>query len=147
MSVEQNTSPSSFVDSNIWIYALTRNRSGEDEAKIDRAREIVSFARHALSAQVVAEVCTNLLRKAIASEAEVTELIDDFYREHIVLPIDQPIFRSSSDLRVRYSLSFWDSLIVAAALESGAQILYTEDMQHGLVVDGQLHILNPFLQE
>lgn len=147
MSVEQNTNPISFVDSNIWIYALTQEQSSESSAKINRAREVVHSANHALSAQVVAEVCANLLRKAITTEAEVTELIDDFYREHTVLPIDQLIFRSSCHLRARYALSFWDSLIVAAALESGAAVLYTEDMQHGLLVDDRLRVVNPFFQE
>lgn len=147
MSVEPIINPTSFVDSNIWIYALTHDHSEEDGAKIGRALEIVRSTHHALSAQVVAEVCTNLLRKSITTEAEVAELIDDFYREHRVLPIDHPIFRLSCDLRTRYSLSFWDSLIVAAAIESGAAILYSEDMQHGLLVDDRLRIVNPFFQE
>ncbi len=51
---------------------------------------------------------------------------------------------NSSRLRSRYNFSFWDSLIVACALAGGASILYSEDMQDGLVVDGQLEILNPF---
>ncbi len=61
--------------------------------------------------------------------------------------IDQQTLLSASDLRTRYAISFWDSPIVAAALQSGAQILYTEDMQHGLVVDERLRIANPFHQE
>ena len=147
MSDEQSTRPDSFVDSNIWIYSLTRNQTGENDARVKRARDLIVSARHAMSAQVVAEVCANLLRKAIATEPEVAEFIDDFYREHTVLPIDQPTFRESCSLRIRYSLSFWDSLIVASALQSGAQILYSEDMQHGLVVDGRLRIVNPFRQD
>jgi predicted nucleic acid-binding protein len=126
---------------------LTRNKTSEDNAKIELARELILAARHSMSAQVVAEVCTNLLRKGLATEPELAELVDDFYKEHAVFPIDQPIFRMDSSLRMSYSLSFWDSLIVASALQSDAQILYTEDMQHGLIVDGRMRIVNPFLQE
>ena len=147
MSDEQSTNLSGFVDSNIWIYALTHSQTGAEDIKGRRAQELILSARHSMSAQVVAEVCANLLRKSIATESEVVELIDDFYQEHTVLPVNQHIFRESCSLRTRYSFSFWDSLIVAAALQSGAQILYTEDMQHGLVVDERLRIVNPFHQE
>ncbi len=50
----------------------------------------------------------------------------------------------ASELREKYSLSFWDSLIVASALWAECSILYTEDMQHGLKVEEKLTVLNPF---
>ena len=42
-------------------------------------------------------------------------------------------------------MAYWDSIIVASALENRCSILYTEDMQHGQVVDQRLTIVNPFL--
>ena len=51
----------------------------------------------------------------------------------------------ASQLRQRYSLSFWDSTIVATALNAGVPVLYSEDMQHGLTIEGRLQIRNPFL--
>jgi predicted nucleic acid-binding protein len=53
--------------------------------------------------------------------------------------------RKAIDLAKRYSLSHWDSLIVAAALMADCRTLYSEDMQHGLVFDKQLAVVNPFL--
>jgi predicted nucleic acid-binding protein len=50
----------------------------------------------------------------------------------------------ASHLREQYSFSYWDSLIVAAALQAKATTLYTEDMQAGLVIDQRLTIINPF---
>jgi len=47
-------------------------------------------------------------------------------------------------LRDKYKLSFWDSIIVASALQGGAVRLYSEDMQNGLVVENKLTIINPF---
>jgi predicted nucleic acid-binding protein len=52
--------------------------------------------------------------------------------------------RSSFDLMMKHGYSIWDSLIVAAALQSRAKILYSEDLHHGQVIDGRLTIINPF---
>ena len=51
---------------------------------------------------------------------------------------------SASELREAYCLSYWDSLIVTTALESGAAILYSEDLQDGLWINARLQIINPF---
>jgi predicted nucleic acid-binding protein len=50
----------------------------------------------------------------------------------------------ASRLRSQQAFSYWDSLIVSAALEAGCTLLYSEDMQHGQLVEGQLRIINPF---
>jgi predicted nucleic acid-binding protein len=49
------------------------------------------------------------------------------------------------DLPTVLHFSFWDSLIVAAALESHGTTLYSEDLQHGQVINGRLTLINPFL--
>lgn len=51
--------------------------------------------------------------------------------------------RLAWQVKSRYQLSYWDSLIVASALQSGCAILYTEDLSHGLVIDNSLRITNP----
>lgn len=51
---------------------------------------------------------------------------------------------SASDLRTQYSLSFWDNLIIASALEAEVSTLYSEDMQDGLIISEQIEIVNPF---
>ncbi|WP_249028064.1 hypothetical protein [Methylovulum psychrotolerans] len=53
--------------------------------------------------------------------------------------------RKAIGLTRRHQLSHWDSLIVAAALLAGCEILYSQDMQHGQVFDGQLKVVNPFV--
>lgn len=144
MSDAPITNEIAFVDSNIWIYLLV---SGQDEDKHRSALALIQGKRFSVSTQVIGEVCVGLLRKGAMAESEVRDSISSFYRNHTVATIRQETLLSASDLRGRYALSFWDSLIVAAALQSGAAILYTEDMQHGLVVDDRLRIVNPFLQE
>lgn len=58
--------------------------------------------------------------------------------------MNKVLLLSASQLRHEYSLSYWDSLIVAAALASEVRVLYSEDMQHGLLIHETLKIVNPF---
>ncbi|MEZ4708530.1 MAG: PIN domain-containing protein [Caldilineaceae bacterium] len=97
-----------------------------------------------ISSQVINEVSVNLLRKAHFAEEQVQQLIESFFAKYPVIEADKAIFLAASNLRQRYSFSYWDSLIVASALQAGVEVLYSEDMQHGLKVNGQLEIVNPF---
>lgn len=135
--------PRLFVDTNIWLYAFI---SGQDTFKSHVANELLKKAPESLvvSTQVVNEVCVNMLRKANADEGVIHRLLLSFYRHYEVVGLDEATLLSASELRRRYSLSFWDSLIVAAALRSGVAFLYSEDMQHHLVVDDTLTVINPF---
>jgi len=78
------------------------------------------------------------------TEDALRQLIDAFYTKYDVSDLQRSTFLTASDLRDRYSLSYWDSVIVASALETGAEILYTEDIHHGLLINNQLQIVNPF---
>lgn len=130
-----------FVDSNIWLYAMV---SGDDPAKTQLARAVVQRACH-LSTQVVNEICVNLLRKAGRSEDEIAELLRCLHRQHAVSVVDEEVMLRAVDLRRGYSLSYWDRLIVSAALLSGATRLLTEDLQDGLWIEGQLQVINPLI--
>jgi predicted nucleic acid-binding protein len=131
-----------FLDSNVWLYAFIR---GQDPKKTLQAKALIaSSASICLSTQVVNEVCVNLLRKQNASEIEIRDFINDFYTLYRVIELQQVQMVYASQLRERYSLSYWDSVIVAAAGASSATVLYSEDMQDGLVLDNQVTIVNPF---
>jgi predicted nucleic acid-binding protein len=62
-----------------------------------------------------------------------------------VVPLTEAIHEDGLRLAKRYSLSICDALIVAAALDSGCDVLWSEDMEHDLLVDGRLRIRNPFV--
>ena len=130
-----------FVDSNVWLYAVIE--SPESAAKSATARSLVT-ERRIVSTQVINEVCVNLLRKARRSEAEIRQAVTAFYSQHRVVPIDETTMVAASELREAYSLSYWDSLIVASALEAGATVLYSEDMHHDLWINARLRVINPF---
>jgi len=97
-----------------------------------------------LSTQVINETCSNLLKKTALSEERVRALVKAFYEKYIVVDVEQHTFLLASPLRGSYSLSYWDSLIVASAIESGCEVLYSEDMQPGLHIEDSLVIVNPF---
>ena len=134
--------PSScFVDSNIWLYAFNRK---QDEAKHQLAKAIVDRTGLWVSTQVINEVCKNLIQKASFDETQIAKTIAAFYKRCQVTPLSQAILLQASALRTRYQLSFWDSIILSAALACGADILYSEDMQNGLSIENRLTIVNPF---
>ncbi|MGK7952083.1 MAG: PIN domain-containing protein [Xenococcaceae cyanobacterium] len=131
-----------FVDSNIWLYAFIKSNQNEDKTKI--ANSIITSVNIVISTQVINEVCVNLIKKAKFTEEKIQELGQDFYLNYQVVDFEPAIFRKASQLRQNYSLSYWDSLIVACALVAEAETLYSEDMQNGLVIDKALTIINPF---
>ncbi|OAQ19769.1 PIN domain-containing protein [Thermosulfurimonas dismutans] len=131
-----------FIDTNVWFYAFT----GNDPEKHQRAVEVIKRYGKSIqvSTQVINELCLNLKKKADFLEKGIREIIRQFFRKYKVIKPDEETMLLASELRERYRLSFWDSLIVAAALEGEAKILVTEDMHPGLVVE-KLKIINPFL--
>ena len=144
MSEAEPPVPLCFVDTNIWLYAFI---SGPDAAKSDLARQLLQDSEEALivSSQVINEVCVNLLKKAHVPETEIRELVRSFYRKYPVVLLDQEVEIGASELCERFSLSFWDSLILSAAVHGDATVLYSEGLQAGLQVDGRLVVRNPFL--
>ena len=62
-----------------------------------------------------------------------------------VVALDEATINQAATVAIRYQLSHWDALIVASALISGCETLYSEDLQHLQVIDDRLTIINPFL--
>lgn len=129
-----------FIDTNIWLYSLLD--TGEAE-KTEAAQALIKSSEAIVSPQVISEVCANLVKKAKMPEEEIRKFIEGIYAKHRVTEYDMRVFLAASELREEYSLSFWDSLIVSAALLSGAEVIYSEDMQDGLLVRETVQIINP----
>jgi predicted nucleic acid-binding protein len=137
--------PIACVDSNIWLYALLTPAEGEN-SKNRTARQLIStLDTPVITPQIINEVCFNLLRKQKWPEEDIQSLIRSLHVQcRLFIPGEEwPVLASS--LRFNMRLSFWDSLIVSSALSAGCGILYSEDMQHGQVLDG-ITITNPFIE-
>jgi predicted nucleic acid-binding protein len=135
-----------FMDTNVFIYLFDET----DDRKRTIAEQLVRMALETRSAvishQVVQETLNVLTRKLSAPMS--TENAGRFL-DRILTPLWQimpssALYRRGLDIQSNYGFSFYDALIVAAALESGSTRLYTEDLQHGQKIGG-LFIENPFI--
>jgi predicted nucleic acid-binding protein len=116
-----------FVDTNILVYALTHSADPRHEVARQRIRSLWQRAGGAaISVQVLQELQVNLIRKAGLAPATAARLAEPYFA-WTVIDNDRSLLRDAWDLQVGQQLSFWDSLIVAAAQRSGASILWSED--------------------
>lgn len=129
-----------FADSNLFIYA-----ESDDGDKSALALGLVE-AGPVTSVQAINETVSVLTRKYGFTLAEAHEVAESLLDLCEVVPVDTATVREAIRLARRYGFSHWDSLIVAAALLAECETLYSEDMQHGQVIDGRLTIVNPFLE-
>ena len=127
-----------FLDSNVLLYLLSA-----DADKAERAEAVVR-AGGTINVQVLNEITNVARRKLALSWAEVDEILDLIRSLCPAEPLTLEVHDRGRALAQRRSLSIYDAMIVAAALVAGCDTLYSEDMQHGLRVDGALRIVNPF---
>lgn len=130
-----------FVDTNIVLYTL-----GEDERKKAIARTLLARCP-LLSSQVINEAVNVCLRRFKFTREQAYAFADVVMRKTDVQAVDEITIRKSAEIALRYQFSNWDSLIVASALLTKCDILYSEDMQHNQVIEDKLTILNPFYCE
>lgn len=128
-----------FLDTNIALYT-----QGKDDRKRLIARELVSRSPF-VSAQVVNECVNVCLRKFRFSREQAYAYADLLMQKTNVLPVDELVIRKSAEIALRYQFSNWDALIISAALLAECDTLYSEDLQHGQLIDECLRIVNPFV--
>lgn len=128
-----------FLDSNVVLCLL----SG-DAAKADRAQALLE-AGGVISVQVLNEVTSVCLRKLKMPWQEVDALLLAVKAACDVVALTVTSHEKAVEVAKRFQLSFYDANIVACALMSGAQVLLSEDMHSGMLIDG-LVIQNPFTE-
>ena len=131
-----------FLDSNVLLYACS---SAPDDAEKRRVAEDLILSRpFALSAQVLQEFIANALRKPRLGISEgnidATLQMASLVR---VQSVTRELVLSAVTLRRRYKLSQWDATILAAAMELGGGVVYSEDMNDGQDYGG-VRVINPF---
>lgn len=127
-----------FFDSNVILYLL------DDSPKRDIATDLLAKGG-LISVQVLNEVLVNCRRKAGMSWDEAGVFLDEVREICPVVSLTTDMHDIGRALGARYQLQVHDAMIAAAALASGCTELVSEDMQHGLVIEGDLTIRNPFL--
>lgn len=97
--------------------------------------------RLCLSTQVMQEVFVTLTRKAGVSTDDALADLDDLSKWP-VFTVGVAAIREAALLAKRHKISFWDALLIAAASQLGAEILYSEDLSDGQMIRG-VQIANP----
>ena len=135
MSVE------AFFDTNIFIYLYADNELEKQAI----CREIINNAGVCItSTQILNEISNVMIKKWRMPSEAVKTVQKDVRKISKVLYIDENTIDNAIDLNAKYGFSYYDCLMLASALESGYDVLYSEDMNNGQVIDGKLKILNPF---
>jgi predicted nucleic acid-binding protein len=107
--------------------------------------ENLVFANPIIPAQVVSEFLNVSKRLLQIPKLDTLIKCNKVLRNCTIVPTTQIILNHAEKLITRYDLQLFDAIIVASALEAGCTILYTEDMHHGLIIEGTLSIINPFI--
>lgn len=136
-----------FVDSNVLIYAYDSQAGEKQRIAQARLAELWQSGAGILSVQVLQEFFSNATRKlrdpvSLAKAREIVKL----YRDWVATPMTPDLVLDATDLMAAHRLSFWDSLILAAAADADATTLLSEDLNHGQQIAG-VRIVNPFLTE
>ena len=104
-----------FIDTNIFVYA--KLETAQDPLKQQQAKLFLK-----------------------AQQNPIAEIAEDC----IVSPVSFTTIQKAWEIKIRYQFSYWDSLIIAAALENDCGVLITEDLQHNQIIAEKLQIKNPF---
>ncbi|MFZ2890418.1 PIN domain-containing protein [Sulfuricurvum sp.] len=131
-----------FLDTNILIYAYS-----EDEPKKQSiALQLLdSFEDNVIiSKQVINELSNILLKKFKLGSDQVENVLLEIDNVLPIVDFDLTTQIKALKLKDRYQFQYYDALIVATALENNCTVVYSEDMQHEMLIDGNLKIINPF---
>ena len=137
-----------FLDTNVFVYAFLASEPRKRAKAVELIESCLGSGRGSISYQVVQEFA-NVARKKFASTLSASDckaFIDAAMQPLNRVASSTALIHTALDLQDELRYSFYDCLMVAAALQSGADTLYTEDLQHWQLVRGVLRIVNPFLE-
>ena len=134
----------SFVDTNVLVYAFDRSNSPKKRIAQQLMDELMQEDRLRVSTQVLQELFVTLTRKVSrrCSTEEAQAVLEDLTAWPLMV-VDYAAIRAAIGLADQAKLSFWDALVVIAAVRTGAAVLYTEDLNDGQEILG-VRITNPF---
>ena len=133
------------LDTNVLVYAFDKAEPEKGAIARRLIHDLGAQGNLVLSTQVLQEfyVAVTKVGKSILPRGDAEEIVHDF-AEFPLIQVDRTIVFLAMKRHQAGAFSFWDSLIVEAALRSGCAQLLTEDMQDGVTIDS-LTIRNPFV--
>lgn len=129
-----------FLDSNILVYAYSKN---EPEKQII-SRRLISENQTFISTLVLQELVNVLTKKFKVGYAVASVAVEECSQNNeLSINTKTTIFKACT-IAERYGFSFYDSLIVASAIENHCSVLYSEDLQNGQLIEDKITIINPY---
>ena len=130
-----------FIDTNVFVYLYSSDESGRKKA----AMAALGEGTACVTTQVLSELAHVLTKKFLLPTTNVQAAVHEVCDACEVHPVTPELVFAALRLREQYRYGFYDSLIIAGAGMTGSAILYSEDMQHGQVIDSALTIKSPFV--
>lgn len=128
------------LDSNILVY----NHSLDCINKRIIARDFFK-ENPVVSSQVISEYLNVMRRSFKMQKQELIYLYSLWLEKCSIQPVVLSTIKLAQSIVDRYDFQIFDGIIIAAALEADCDILYSEDMQHGQVIENKLELVNPFI--
>jgi predicted nucleic acid-binding protein len=141
------TNQAFFLDTNIFVYALLASEPLKKQRSLQLLEQALSSHLGCISYQVVQEFANVSTRKFAQrfTNAQCQQFIDAAMQPLNRVPSSPELLRAALELQQDTRYSFYDCLVIVAALQAGADVLYSEDLQHNQLIAGTLRIVNPFL--
>jgi len=135
-----------FLDTNVFVYSFDASAPANARRATDLIRRAVATGKGIVSYQVVQEFFNVALRRFARpmTVAEAEQYLATVFRPLLAIHSSQAVYVEALRLSERYRLSWYDALIVAAAIAGESTLLLSEDLQHGQRF-GDLRVQNPFM--
>ncbi|HEY1679628.1 MAG TPA: PIN domain-containing protein [Candidatus Sulfotelmatobacter sp.] len=134
-----------FLDTNIFVYAFDPHAPAKARKSVALIKQAADSGSGIVSYQVVQEFFNVAFRRfsPAMTGAEAEEYLGTVFRPLLAVHSSPALYFAAMRIKAQRKLGWYDSLIVAAAVEGGCDILYSEDLQHGSTIDN-VRIQNPF---
>lgn len=131
----------SFFDTNVILYSY----SDIPEPKNDIAKSLISNSLGIISTQVLQKMCNILIKKFKFDEISISKTLSEM-NENFIVKINNPdTITRALKIHFKYQFSYYDSLIIASALQKECSTLYSEGLHHNQKIEKTLTIINPFI--
>ena len=132
-----------FLDTNLFVYLY----SDMDASKRSRVIHVVNQYERFVNTQVLNEFCSVCIRKLKLPIVSVRNAVREIKDTCNLIVVDDETVTTALDCHEKYGYAYYDSLMLASALESGCQYLLSEDMADGQEIEGSLTIKSIFTED
>ncbi|MCF8386794.1 MAG: PIN domain-containing protein [Bacteroidales bacterium] len=139
--MKKQTEDKVFIDTNILVYYFQQ----KDEQKKEISRNLIHtyFTQINISTQVLGELFSVITKQGNPSEKS-TKIVKACKEYFEVNDVTVNTVDDALEIHKKYKYSYYDSLVIASALQAGCTILFSEDMHHGQLIFKRMKIKNPF---